>query len=97
MKLDACRKKVDLRVIYAGLCSEGKAMLETKKPPENLEYFMNTSIIMILKKLPYTLLSKPNCIFACFQASSDLLCTHFKGYPFDIFYLRASVIFLIDF
>ena len=28
MKLDACRKKVDLRVIYAGLCSDGKTLVK---------------------------------------------------------------------
>ena len=30
MKLDACRKKVDLRVIYAGLCSDGKKTTTVK-------------------------------------------------------------------
>ena len=68
MKLDACRNKVDLRVIYAGLCSEGKSKSQ-------LEYFMNAPIVMILKKGAFPPSSKPNFVFDTFPWDFDIVNT----------------------
>ena len=67
MKLDACRNKVDLRVIYAGLCSEGK------NSKSQHEYFMNAPFVMILKKGAFPPSSKPHFIFATLPWDFDIV------------------------